>query len=194
MKEQEKTVQTTWKIAFSSALPLLIFTLVAVAIISIISYQRVKEIGGSAEILDAAFGVCSGIPMEQASFYSEEPGIHPVAAFIEKDGFLQGASNYLQPEWVPQNASQLELVMCANQPRPAFRALCSDRNKINQIGGEIPFELRSAKTAGIITAGVIVSDDNARVECLSELPQSPNMDSSVPDEMIIRFLERFVIK
>ena len=192
--EDENIYKATGKEAFSSALPLLIFTLVAVAIIAVIAFQRVREIGGSADILDAAFAVCSGVPMEEATFYNENEGIHPVIAFSEREGFLQGASNYVRPEWVPENPAQLELVLCAKNPRPAFRALCSDRNKINQLGGEMPFELRSAKTGGIIAEGIVVSDDEARVECLDTLPQNPNMDATVPDEVVIRFLERFVVK
>ena len=194
MDEEENIYKTSGRVAFSSALPLLIFTLVAVAIISVIAFQRVREIGGAAGVFDAAFAVCSGIPMENATFYNENAGIHPAIAFAERNGFLQGASNYVRPEWIPEDTAQLELVLCAKNPRPAFRALCTDRNKINQLGGELPFELRSARTGGILAEGLIVSDDAARVECLDELPQNPNMDSSVPDEVVIRFLERFVVK
>ncbi|MFK7803004.1 MAG: hypothetical protein AB8G95_15335 [Anaerolineae bacterium] len=194
MKDQEKIYKTTGKVAFSSALPLLIFTLIAVVIISIIAFQRVQQIGGSAAILDAAFEACSGVPSPDATFYSDEAGIHPAVAFVESNGFLQAASNYVKPEWAPESADQLELVLCAKSARPAFRALCTDRNKINQLGGEVPFELRSARTGGIIAEGLIVSDDAARVECLAELPQSPNMETAVPDEVIIRFMERFVVK
>lgn len=194
MDEEENIYKTTGKEALSSALPLLIFTLVAVAIIGIIAFQRVREIGSSADVFDAAFAVCSGVPMEEATFYNENSGIHPAIAFLEKGGRLQGASNYVRPEWVPNDAAELELVLCAKNPRPAFRALCTDRNKINQLGGELPFELRSAKTGGIIAEGVVVSDDEARVECLDELPQNPNAEATVPDEVVINFLERFVVK
>ena len=132
--------------------------------------------------------------MEEATFYTETPGIHPVVAFSEQNGFLQAASNYVKPEWTPADTNDIELVLCAEQPRPAFRALCSDRNIVNQFGGELPFKLRSARTGGIIAEGIIVSDDNARVECLEALPDAANEDATVPAEVVQNFLTRFVEK
>ncbi len=194
MDDQEEIYKTTGRIAFSTALPLLIFTIVAVIIIAIIAIQRVRQVGGTAWILDATTDVCYGAPLPEAASYDEEPGIHPIVAFSEENGFLQAASNYIKPEWTPTDISEIELVLCVEQVRPAFRALCSDRNVINQLGGEVLFKLRRAQTAGVIAQGVIVSDDNARVECLEALPDAANEDATVPDDVIHDFLARFVEK
>ncbi len=194
MDENEEIYKTTGRVAFATALPLLIFTLVAFVIIGLIAFQRVRQVGGAATILDAAFSVCSGIPLEEATLYTENPGIHPAVAFTETDGFLQASSNLVKPEWLPEDASELELVLCTQQVRPAFRSLCSDRNIVNQFGGEVPFKLRAARTGGVIAEGIIVADDNARVECLEELPGEANLDLEVPDEVIHNFLARFVEK
>lgn len=195
MDDNEEIYKTTGRIAFATALPLLIFTLVAFVIIGIIAFQRVRQVSGTATILDAAVSVCSGIPVQEATRYSaDEPGIHPVVAFIEADGFLQAASNMVRPEWLPEDSSELELVLCTQPARPAFRALCSDRNIVNQFGGEVPFKLRNARTGGVEAEGVVVADDNARVECLEELPNEANLEIDVPDEVIHAFLARFVEK
>ena len=196
MEEQEEPIyKTTGWVAFLTASPLLIFTVVAAIIIGIIAFQRVRQVGSTATMFDAAYQVCSGVPMADATLYNpDQTGVHPVVAFAERGGFLQGASNYARPEWGPANSSEVELVLCAQNPRPAFRPLCSDSTKVNQIGGELPFKLRSAISGGIIAEGVIVEEDLARSECLDELPQNPSMDVMVSDETVQAFLEGFVVR
>ncbi len=195
MDDNEEIYKTTGRVAFATALPLLVFTIVAIVIIGLIAFQRVRQVSGSAEILDAAVSVCSGIPLQEATLYSAEAsGIHPVVAFVEIDGFLRASSNMVRPEWLPADSSELELVLCTQPARPAFRPLCSDRNIVNQFGGEIPFKLRNARTGGVEAEGVVVADDNARVECLEELPNEANLEMEVPDELIHAFLARFVEK
>lgn len=202
MKEQEQQEQqeepiykTTGRVAFATALPLLIFTIAAAIVIGILAFNRVRQVGPTAGLFDAAFQVCSGVPMADATLYDpDQSGISPVIAFSERNGFLQGASNYAKPEWTPADSSDLELVLCAQNPRPAFRPLCSDSNKVNQVGGEVPFTLRGAISGEIIAQGVIVEEDEARAECLEELPINPSMDMAVSDETIQAFLEQFVVK
>ncbi|MEM9773506.1 MAG: hypothetical protein AAF902_02920 [Chloroflexota bacterium] len=196
MEEQEEPIyKTTGRVAFATALPLLIFTILAVIVIGILALSRVRQVGPAAGLFDAAFGVCSGVPMANATLYDpDQAGIAPVIAFAERSGYLQGASNYAKPEWTPANSSDLQLVLCAQNPRPAFRPLCSDENKVNQVGGEIPFKLRSAISGEIIAQGVIVEEAEARSECLEALPTNPSMDMAVSDETIHAFLERFVVK
>ena len=193
-QKPEEIYKTTGRVAFATALPLLLFTVVAVLIIGFIAFQRVRQVGQNATLFDAAYSVCSGIPIQDAQLYDESPGIHPAIAFSENNGFLQGASNYIKPEWLPEDSSSLELVLCAQEARPAFRALCSDRNIVNQFGSEVPFKLRVAKTGQIIAQGVIVGDATARVDCLEELPSAANLDNTVPDEAILSFMEGFVEK
>ncbi|MEM8857380.1 MAG: hypothetical protein AAGD96_03615 [Chloroflexota bacterium] len=196
MEEQEEPIyKTTGLVAFSTALPLLLFTIVTAIIIGIIALQRVRQVGSTATLFDAAYAVCSGIPMAEATLYDpSEPGIHPVVAFAERGGFLQGASNYSKPEWAPDDSDDLELVLCTQNPRPAFRPLCNDDSKVNQIGGELPFTLRSAASGEEIAKGVIVEEALARSECLDELPQDPSMETTISNETIQNFLESFVVK
>lgn len=197
MSQQEAAPPTAdrRRAAILRSLPLLIFTLCAFGVIVILAVSRVFQLSGSAELLDAAHVACGGNPIPGAAAYQsgdqrENPA--PTLAFIEENGFLQAASNYTLEAWRPTEIAEIELVLCARPPRPAYRSLCDNESIINRFGNEMPVTLRAAQTGEIVAEGVVSSLPLAEVECFDEMPSVGESDEPVSDERVHAWLTPYV--
>ena len=65
------------KMALARSLPLLIFTICAVGLISIMAFRNYQLFNGSATLFDATAEVCSGIPAEDAAAIGSSDGVVP---------------------------------------------------------------------------------------------------------------------
>ncbi|MEM7801474.1 MAG: hypothetical protein AAF633_19925 [Chloroflexota bacterium] len=192
--ENEETVVTPEKrrMAIIRALPLLFFTLCAISVIGIMAFVRIRQVGTTSAVFDATVGVCRGVGFANATAYPSTQPIHSIIAFTERDGFIQGASNFVKPEWQPEAVNEIELVLCTSGSRPAFRSLCSNQNIINPIGSEIEAKLREAQTGAIVSEGVITSDPLANADCLDTMPSPLPEQIPISDERVHEWLTPFV--
>ena len=155
--------------ALARSLPLLIFTVCTVALISIIAFRNYQLFSGSATLFDATAVVCSGIPAEGAAPINLDGDIHPtVAFFIFSNELIRADNRYISDEWQPDSVDEVEWVMCIEADRPAFRALCDNDVIVNEYGRELLVTLRSAETADILAIDTIASHSIADDVCWDE--------------------------
>lgn len=192
MEYEKPVTPESRRIAVIRALPMLFFTLCAVSVIGIMAFVRITQVGTTSAVFDATVGVCREQGFAAATAYPSNSEIHPIIAFTERDGFLQGASNFVKPEWQAEEVNDIELVLCTGSTRPAFRSLCSNQNIVNPIGSEIVATLREAQTGNIVAEGVITSDPIAATECVDEMPSPLPEAGPVADEQVHEWLRPFV--
>ena len=179
--------------AIYRALPMLLFTLCAVGVIGALAIGRLFQVSTSANLLDATYTICAGGSLASASPYPSDQAIHPIVAFTEENGSLQAASNYTREAWRATEVEEIELVLCAKQPRPAFRYRCDNQSAFNQYGGEIAVTLRAARTGEIVSEGVITADPAADVDCIADdISAEGSSEIDVPAERIHAWLAPFV--
>lgn len=193
MENEEVVTPEKRRAAAFSALPMLLFTLCAILVIGTLAIARVLQVGTTSAVLDATFTVCNDQGFSGATAYPSTADLHPVIAFTERDGFLQGASNYVKPEWQAEEVEDIELVLCTGAARPAFRSLCDNQSIINQFGLEIEATLREARTAEIVAEGIITSDEIAQATCIEEMPVTLPTSTEISDEAVHDWLAPFVI-
>lgn len=179
--------------ALFRSLPLLIFTLCAVAAISGIALRNFAQFSASADMFDATAAVCGGTGSPQTAPYSPTPGLHPIVAFRLFDtGQLQVQNSFIPPEWLPATAAAAELVLCVGDERPAFRELCTGGTLV-EYGREVAATLREARTGRIIQEGFISSIPNAPTGCVESVPENAtDPDATVGEVQVQNWLRPFV--
>lgn len=186
--------------AIGQALPLLIFTICAIGFGSIFAIRNFMQFRGSAAVLDATAVVCTGQPgVEGAVYDSSVDRLHPVVVFrqLSADRFVIDSAAV--PEgWQAEVAADIELVLCVQFDRTAYRNLCNesggDSGLTTEYGRELVVELREAGTGALVEEGLINSVDGAPPPdvCLAEQPESLPPQTPVSPEQIQQWLEPFV--
>jgi len=186
------------QMALARALPLLIFTLCAVGIISIMAIRNYQRFSSSATMFDATAVVCSGLPAPSAAPFdsSGDTAIHPtVAFFIFNNGLIRADNSYIPESWQPQSIEEVSWVMCIEADRPAYRVLCDNEAIVNEYGRELVVTMRSAQTADVLAVDTITSEEIADTLCWDELPTvrppDPATVERVPVARVEAWLESF---
>jgi len=181
------------KMALARSLPLLVFTLCSVALISIMAIRNYQRFSGSATMFDSTATVCSGIPSPDAAPFTPEDGVHSTVAFyIFSNGLIRADNSYIPEAWQPDSLDQVEWVLCINGDRPAYRALCENDAIVNEYGRELLVTLRVAQTADILAIETITSEDIAAVDCWDELPTQPPPDPESIERVSVEQVEAWL--
>lgn len=189
------------KYAIGQALPLLVFTVCALAFGSIFAIRNFRQLNQTASVLDAAAVVCGGTPAPAAAAYDGSAGIHPIVIFRElEDGRLVADNSVVPTEWYPADELTLELVLCITVDRTAYRDICNesggDSGLDTEYGRELLVELRAAQSGLLLQEGVISSLPDALPSdrCLPQAPaQLPPQDPVSPAQ-IQAWLRPFVVR
>lgn len=182
------------EMALARSLPLLIFVILAMAVVALLAFRNFGALRTTATIYDQARGICTGQPVAGAGAYDPDAaGIHPVVVFvISSNGLIQSNQTFIRDEWAATGVGDLELALCLENQRQAIRAVCENSALSNPVGQEIEATLYEAATGQIVAEAILGSNPLAAADCLEELPDEVDLSQEFPPEPIIEWLEPFV--
>jgi hypothetical protein len=155
--------------AVARALPILLVTLLGIAVIAYIFLQTADAVNQNALLPTAA---CEGVANGRLPLYAPTSGTHPVSAFRSIEERWVPDAQAVAADWIPAAPNETELVLCILAAEPLTHPTC-DATEATVYGYAQPLRLVAAATADIVAETVISSSPPPDADCLATAVVAP---------------------